>query len=135
MVEAIVFWLFLLSACGTVTVLGRRSEALFAAFLVACAASTVAFHAWFGWVGAQPYILVVDGLLLLYVLLLARRTTSYWPIWFAGFQMIGVATQLAALLFPSAEVNLYLMLTGFWAIPATLAMAVGVVRDHFASKA
>ena len=122
------------SACGTAIVLGERNEAIFAAVLVLASAATSAFTTLFGWAGSQPYILMVDVVLLLCTLLLAFRSTSYWPIWFAAFQLIGVSSGFAAVMFPTQAPRIYIMLAGFWSVPALTIMTIGVVRDHWARK-
>ena len=134
MVEVALFWLLMLLACGTVIVLGQRNEAIFAAAVVFASAASATFTTIFGWVASQTYVLMVDAVLLLYVLLLAFRSARYWPIWFAAFQLIGVSSGLAALLFPTRVPTIYIMLAGFWSIPAILAMTVGTIRDHLGRK-
>lgn len=134
MVEAALFWMLLLSASGAAIVLGQRNEAIFAAVLVLASAATSAVTTLLGWINSQPYVLMVDVVLLLCALLLAFRSTSYWPIWFAAFQLIGVSSGLASVLFPTQLPNIYIMLAGFWSIPALTIMTIGVVRDHLAKK-
>lgn len=122
------------SACGTAIVLGERNEAIFAAVLVLASAATSAFTTLFGWAGSQPYILMVDVVLLLCTLLLTFRSTSYWPIWFAALQLIGVSSGFASVLFPTQVPNIYIMLAAFWSIPALTIMTIGIVRDHWGRK-
>ncbi|MEQ1689598.1 MAG: hypothetical protein ABL874_13580, partial [Sphingopyxis sp.] len=115
-------------------VLGQRDEAIFAAALVLASAATSAFTTLFGWINSQPYILMVDAVLLLCTLILTFRSTSYWPIWFAALQLIGVSSGFASVLFPTQIPAIYIMLTGFWSIPALIVMMFGVARDHWGRK-
>ncbi|MEK6542623.1 MAG: hypothetical protein AABZ45_10960 [Pseudomonadota bacterium] len=134
MVEAVLYWLFLLSACGATIVLGQRNEAIFAAALVLASAATISFTTLLGWTNSQPYVLMVDAVLLLCTLILAFRSASYWPIWFAALQLIGVSSGLAAVLFPTRVPAIYIILAGFWSIPALTIMTIGIVRDHWSRK-
>jgi len=130
MLVASVFWLFMVASYGLVMLYGGREARVFIHFaLLAALATLLAFMT----LTADNYalsILAIDGALLIVALYFVARSQSFWPIWFAGLHMVGVATSIARLLFPNDIPQIYESLSGFWAIPALMVMVVAVIRDR-----
>lgn len=110
-------------------VAGGILERSFAAFLFICAATTYVLNASLGWSRALPYVTVVDTILLAVVLVIVAKSKRHWPIWFAGFHAVAVATGFAQLFFPNETPGIYIMMAGFWSLPALIAAAIGVFLD------
>lgn len=130
MLIRILFWLFLLAAFALIFRFGGKTERGFAGFLLACTVLTFVASRTFGISAAFKYVLLIDAAILVVALWLTARANSYWPIWFSGFHLIAVATGLAYLLFPPRIPGLYGDAAGFWALPALLAMVLGILADH-----
>jgi hypothetical protein len=132
-VKAALFWLFLISAVVIIAVSGGNEGRRFLSVLVAAVIATFLANAFIGFVAAQPLILAIDIGLLIYVVALALDSRSHWPLWFAGFHMITVATGLAMLASPTGVPELYVDGAAFWALPALCAAVVGVILDRRAA--
>ena len=79
--------------------------------------------------------LAIDAMLLAIALYFVLRTTSYWPIWFAGFHSIAVASEIARLAYSGPMPGIYLDLAGFWSVPALLSMVMGINMDRHYQQA
>ena len=76
----------------------------------------------------MPLILLIDIALLVAITSIALRSPRYWPTWFAGLHLAGVAYGLAAVLLPRAT-DLR-VLAGFWGTAALLVMVLGLFLDR-----
>lgn len=121
--------LFLILSIGYGWVAGDRLDRVAVAWVIAALLGTLA--AGFlplGW--TVPAVLVVDLVLLVAITAIALRSRRYWPTWFAGFHLAAVAFGMAALLVAPEEAGRLRALSGFWGVPALLAMVVGLFLDH-----
>lgn len=130
MILTIAFWAFLFSACGAMFCFGQRDEKRFIIAVVAATLSTFVANSIWGITTALPIVAVIDGALLIFVLAYVARSDRYWPIWFAGFHLNTIATEMGSIMFPGALPGLYTNLAGAWALPALGAAAWGVMRDR-----
>lgn len=125
-----IFWTFLLSACLLVLWYGRTLERAFLILLVAISAVTLALSAKVGIVEAQHSLFAMDIAILVVILAIMHRSNAYWPVWFAGFHTIIVATGLAHLLLPSAVPGIYINVASFWSLPSLIVLALGSLADN-----
>jgi len=126
---AVTFWTFLLPACLLVLWHGRLLERAFLAFLTCCALLTLAMSPKLGGSGHDDALFAIDVTILAVVVVIMHRSRTYWPIWFAGFQTIIVATGLARLLISGRVPEVYLDVAGFWSLPSLLVLVIGTVAD------
>lgn len=135
MIFLLVFWLFLLGALAIGWQAGDRRDrkvigAIGAAATLTAAANMLAA----GW-QALALVAAIDLALLGIVGFYALTGNRHWPVWFAAFQASAAMIGIAALFLP-AELRLSAsMIGGFWAIPALVAMVVGLLRDQRAGIA
>jgi hypothetical protein len=130
MLTAIGFWLFLLCAYAIVWINGDREARIFVNLVLLAAILTALAMVLTRGNAHALTVFAIDAALLAAALFFVGRSRSYWPIWFAGFQSITVASELARQLFPHQIPSLYGAMASFWAIPALLSMTVAVVRDN-----
>lgn len=130
MAVAIAYWTFLLSSCLLVLWYGRTVERAFLMFLVFCTFLIVAVHPKHGVLDSRHALFAIDVTILLVVLAIMPRSHAHWPIWFAGFHTITVATGLARLLLPAEVPGLYINAAGFWSLPALLTLVIGAMLDQ-----
>lgn len=123
------FWLFLGCAVLLVTIKGGVVERLFSVVIIGSVVVTYLVNDNFGWVQAHSIVLVVDAVLLLTSLALVSQSQRYWPIWFAAFQSIAVATSVAFFIFPNHIPSLYINAQGFWFFPAMISITIGIMMD------
>ena len=75
-------------------------------------------------------IFVVDLVGLIALVVLALRADRYWPIWVAGFHLVGVATHAAMAASPEVVPRAYAMAQAFWGYPMLAAMMAGAWRHR-----
>lgn len=127
---AVSFWSFFFLSLGMVFLKGRRLERYFAALLLLGVATTYGLNISLGWTNAQPFILVVDAIVLLVALAVTPATDRFWPIWYSAFQAVGVASGFAQALFPNQIPAIYIAMEGFWFLPAVMSMVLGIMLDQ-----
>ena len=124
MLHKIAFTSIVLFSCGGALWLGRDNERWTAlALLVSGAASAVLQTSQF----FQPEsgILLVDLALLGYLVWLALRSDRFWPLYAAGFQVVGTTIHLARFADHNVLHSAYATAQIFWAYPVLLALAAG----------
>ncbi len=127
---AFIFWLMSTIACCVLLFFGIRNQKYFAFCLFAACIFTALFNFEYGVVGSITYVILIDACLLVLSYICMNRSCNFWPIWFASFQFITLATHFSSWVF-SIENNYFMFLfAGFWAIPALLSMAIGVILDY-----
>jgi hypothetical protein len=121
--------LFIGAAVSILWLYGGAEARLLAYGVIASTLLTLLAHIVFGIENARYWVLLIDVILLALIVGVVLSNNTHWPIWFAGFHMIAVATGLADALFPNTFPRLYINLAGFWALPALGSAAIGVVLD------
>ena len=61
---------------------------------------------------------------------MAFHSKFYWPLWFAAFHLLAVLSGILIIVFSVALAPYHWALSGVWALPAVISMAIGVVLDH-----
>lgn len=122
--------LFAVLALGYGWFAGTRLDRTVVAAVVLALAGTTAANAMLGFSASAPTVLLIDCALLMVVGAVALKSSSHWPVWFAGFQLAAVLFGFAAVLWPTAESAVYHTLAGFFAIPALLFMVLGIFMDR-----
>lgn len=130
MLVAIGFWALMVASYVAVLLYGEREARAFIHLVLLAALATLLAFTTLPTTDYGRAILAIDGALLVVALYFVAGVRSFWPIWFAGFHLIGVATSLARWLLPNDIPEIYGNLAGFWAIPALMTMVVVVIRDH-----
>ena len=69
--------------------------------------------------------MLVDAGLLLYLVWLAMRSDRFWPLYAAGFQVVGTTIHVARFADPNIFHAAYAFAQVFWAYPVLLALAAG----------
>lgn len=73
---------------------------------------------------------VLDTTLLTALVLLAWRSTRFWPLWLAGWQLAAVMAHLAKGLDPGMVPTGYALQSAIWAYPMLVATAIGTWRHR-----
>ena len=124
MLLKVFFIVALLGCCGTALWMGRNSERWTAiSLLFAAAISPLAQTSDF--VHPELGILVIDLALLAYLLTLALRSDRFWPLWAAGFQVVGTTVHLARMVDTDVWPFVYGTAQIFWSYPVLLALMAG----------
>ena len=120
----ILFIVALATCCGAAFWLGRDSERTTAVLLVAAATLSPLVQT-SNFLHPETGILLIDMLLLAYLLVLALRSDRYWPLWAAGFQVVGTFIHVARIVDPSVWPPAYATAEVFWSYPVLFALGAG----------
>jgi hypothetical protein len=124
------FWLFLVSSLAILFLHGGGPGRTFSYVLVVAVFLTFGANSLLGTKSAYPFVFLIDLGLLVYVAVLSFNYSRFWPLWFAGFHSISVASGIAYLLFPVRIPEMYVDASGFLALPALGAVVAGVLLDR-----
>ena len=119
-----IFVAIMLVTCGAALWFGRDSERWTAIVLISSAvASLIAQSSKF----SQPEsgILMIDLALLAYLIWLALRSDRFWPLYAAGFQIIGTLIHVARITDDSIFQSAYATGQILWSYPVLLTLAAG----------
>lgn len=131
MIVALLFWVLTLSCCGFAAVYGGRAGRRIAMlYVAACMATAAAWFAQLNWQHTHYAIFAVDSTLLAALIVVAFRSDRWFPIWFAGFHVVAVASHLASIVAPGFAPKVYFLLQGFWSLPMLLSLVIGVSLDR-----
>jgi hypothetical protein len=75
-------------------------------------------------------VIVVDVVLLAVLVVIARQSTRFWPIWTAASQLGGCLAHLPAILNPEIPKHLYGATQPFWIWPLMASLLIGVLSVH-----
>jgi hypothetical protein len=131
-VNVFIFYLFaLVATCLYLVLYGGRTGRWLAAiqFLMALTSAVVSYTAP-DFVVLQPRMMAVDLISLALKLAVALKSKRHWPIWVAAFQLNTVLAETAILISPAFRSQFYYAMATIWAMPALLAMVVGVTLDR-----
>jgi len=84
--------------------------------------------------GARVPLLLVDLGLLIGLMWVSLTSTSFWPLWTAGLQASGVASNIAVLMIPPIDFKVYHAVLAFWSIPIFVVMPLGIYLDRRALR-
>lgn len=124
MIFQMMFLTALLVSCGAALWLGHDNERWTAiVVLISAVASPLVETSEFA--HPESGILVIDVLLLVYLIALALRSDRFWPMWAAGFQIVGTLIHVARLVDATIWPAAYATAGVFWAYPVLIALALG----------
>ena len=121
---------FLILSIGYGWLAGDRLDKQAAAWIIGALLGTLAATTLAGPALAVPSILVVDIILLIAITRVALASSRYWPTWFAGLHLAGVACGAVALLASPPHDAALRVFAGFWGVPALLVMVFGLFLDR-----
>lgn len=77
------------------------------------------------WLGLQWGVLAVDAAFFLLILVIAFRTTKFWPLAAAGFQLLGLVTHAVITMEAGVRAWAYVTAGVIWSYLILIALAVG----------
>jgi hypothetical protein len=131
MLHKLAYDLSLAFCCACAFFWGGRAERWGAGMLAFASVLTIpATWANPEWTAIQDMILAIDTALLAGYVALALLTDRFWPMWVAGFHLVGIATHLTMLTSIGIIPRAYAHVQAFWAYPMMIAMIIGSVAHH-----
>lgn len=118
------FVLLMVISCGFAFWRGHGDERMAAtAIIFAALLSPVAKAS--GFASPETGILGIDMALLAFLVILALRSDRFWPLWAAGFQVVGTTIHLATFVEVDIWPPAYMAAQSFWAWPVLTALLAG----------
>jgi hypothetical protein len=132
MLSPITYWLLLTAVAAYATFRGRTDERAAALTCVLATVATVVLSSpWtqrFGRV--ESGVLLVDLLTLAAFTAIALRTSRFWPLWVAGFQLTSTFAHALKAIHFSLIPQVYAAAERVWVYPIFLAIVVGTWRTQ-----
>lgn len=130
----LLFWITLFCACGIAVWKGEWPERMTAVALFSASVATpLVILSVFS---APEYgVLAVDVMLLGWLVALALATDRFWPLWAAGFHIVGTIIHVARMIDPTVVPMAYGHGQAFWAYPVLAALASGALVEAPAARA
>jgi hypothetical protein len=104
----------------------RIATAVFIAVIATTATDVFGTH----WQGPNWGVITVDVTLMIVLVVIARQSTRFWPIWTAASQLGGCLAHLPAILNPEIPKHLYGATQPFWIWPLMTSLLIGVLSAH-----
>lgn len=128
----VIFWAILLICCGYALWRGRKYERLAAVLFLAATVLSV---------GARMYLragysvinageVAVDTAVLAALVAIALVSDRFWPLWAAGFQLVGSMAHVLKFIDVTFAPWGYAVAARFWSYPILLVLFIGVWRQH-----
>jgi hypothetical protein len=130
-VSFLFFLLWLTLGCGYALTRGGPPERVAAGLMVAAFAAGIPVHMAFGAAGYRSAALsavAIDVLLLGALIVLAWRSTRFWPLWMAACQLAAVLSHVVKLVDPAMQATGYAIQAQIWAYPMVPLAAIGAWR-------
>lgn len=124
----IIFTLIILALIAIVWRRGGWPERAGAAAMIMAAALTAVAQDRPNWLEPQIGILAVDLGLFVALTAIALTSDRWWPLWAAGFQLVGVFIHLATIIDPVVLPHAYYRALSIYTYPVILALAIGTLR-------
>lgn len=122
------FWSCVAVVIGVAALHGKREERMAAGMIVAAALVTplAVSHSYHS---PEIGVVLVDTALFLALAAIALRSTAFWPMWAAGFQLGALAVHFAAARLPTILPAVYAETLAIWAYPVMAAIAIGTWQE------
>ncbi len=127
-ISQIMFFGALTAVIGVVVRHGGRDERTGAFALLAAGLLTPVLvrHSY---AGPEYGVVLVDALLFAALLALAMGSRAFWPVWAAGFQLVGLAVHAAAAMVPEMLPAAYADSLAIWSYSVMAALFVGTIVE------
>lgn len=121
------------TCCSYALIRGAAPERIAAGLQIAAFALTLLLHGLFdvaGFTSTAFGTAIVDAALFMALSVLAWRSTRFWPLWIAGWQLAAIVGHLARVLDPAMLPLGYAIQATFWSYPMLIATAIGARRHR-----
>ena len=128
----LIFWAILLICCGYALLRGRKYERLAASLFLAATVLSFLAHmylrAGYGVMNAGE--VAVDTAVLVALIAIALSSDRFWPLWAAGFQLVGSMAHVLKFIDVTFAPWGYAVAARFWSYPILLVLFIGARRQH-----
>jgi len=109
---------------------GATERRVATAFAIAAIASISAGLFGNHWHGPNWGVIIVDVIFLIVLVVIARQSTRFWPLWAAASQLAGCLAHFPAIVNPTFPKQLYLGTQPYWALPLLGSLMIGAISTH-----
>ncbi|MGN6819164.1 MAG: hypothetical protein ACTHJR_10905 [Sphingomonas sp.] len=100
------------------------------AYMIAAIASIFADLFGNHWRGPNWGVIIVDIVFLVVLIVIARQSTRFWPLWAAASQLAGCLAHFPAIMNPAFPKELYVSTQPYWAVPLLVSLMIGSISAH-----
>lgn len=128
----VIFWSILLFCCGYALLRGGRYERIAAAVFLAATLLSVLGHFWLEvrYMAVDSADVAIDTAVLAALIAIALTSDRFWPLWAAGFQLVGSTAHLLKTIDLGFDPWGYAVAARFWSYPILLVLFIGAWRQH-----
>lgn len=128
----LIFWTILLVCCGYALLKGRKYERIAAVVFLSATVISVAGHLSLQvrYLSLDPTDVVVDTAVLLALVAIALVSDRFWPLWAAGFQLVGSMAHVLKMIDVTFAPWGYAVAARFWSYPILVVLFIGAWRQH-----
>jgi len=132
MLSPFTYWLVLAGVAAYALWRGRGDERAAALVCVAATAASVLVNSPLTrrFTGVEGGVLIVDLIALVAFTAIALRTSRFWPLWVAGFQLTSTFAHALKAIHFSLVPQVYAAAERLWVYPIFLAIVVGTWRTQ-----
>ena len=127
-----IFWAILLLCCGYALWQGRKYERVAAVTFLGASVVSLFAHRLFQirYLTLDVSEVLIDSAVLVSLLTIALLSDRFWPLWAAGFQLVGSMAHLLKTIDMTMAPWGYAVAARFWSYPILLVLFIGVWRQH-----
>ena len=131
MLSPLTYWLLLAGVTGYALLRGKSDEQIAAMVCVVATASTVLVNSPLTrrFTGVEMGVLAVDLLTLAAFTAIALRTSRFWPLWVAGFQLTSTFAHVLKAIHFGLLPQVYAAAERLWVYPIFLFIIIGTWRS------
>jgi urea transporter len=128
----VIFWAILLICCGYALLKGRKYERLAAVLFLTATVLSFLTHMYLraGYAVINAGEVAVDAAVLVALIAIALASDRFWPLWAAGFQLVGSMAHVLKMIDVTFAPWGYAVAARFWSYPILLVLFIGVWRQH-----
>ena len=82
------------------------------------------------WHGPNWGVIIVDVIFLIVLVVIARQSARFWPLWAAASQLGGCLAHFPAIMNPAFPKELYVSTQPYWALPLLVSLMIGAISAH-----
>jgi hypothetical protein len=109
---------------------GMTERRVATALVIAVIATTTTDFFGTHWQGPNWGVIIVDVILLIVLVVIARQSTRFWPLWAAASQLAGCLAHLPVIMNPEIPKHLYGATQPFWVWPLMASLLIGAISAH-----
>ena len=128
----VIFWAILLITCGYALLKGSKYERIAAGVFLLATVLSVAGHLTLQvrYFALDTADVVVDSAVLVALVAIALTSDRFWPLWAAGFQLVGSMAHVLKMIDMTFAPWGYAVAARFWSYPILVVLFIGVWRQH-----